>query len=72
MAARSRAYLPLPAAVAGRRKISVGQAAEIAGIHEDTWRKHYSHLILKLGPRLERVNLEDALSVGEPKDFAVR
>ena len=61
----NKAFPALPEAVALRRKITVPEAAAIVGVHEDTFRKHFSHLIQKVGPRLDRVRLGDALKVGE-------
>jgi len=66
--ARSRPVtIPLPEAVALRRKISVQEAAAMVGIHEDTFRRHYPHLIKRVGPRLNRVTLGDALKIGQTK-----
>jgi len=65
MARPSKSTIPLPEAVALRRKISVAEAASINDIHEDTFRKHFPHLIKRVGPRLERVELGDALSIGQ-------
>ena len=65
MARPSKSTIPLPEAVALRRKISVQEAASIVGIHEDTFRKHFPHLIKRVGPRLDRVMLSDALAIGQ-------
>jgi len=59
--------IPLPEAVALRRKISEQEAASMVGIHEDTFRKHSPHLIKRVGPRLDRVTLGDALKIGQSK-----
>jgi hypothetical protein len=53
--------------LARHRKISVQSASGVLDIHEDTFRKHYGHLIVKVGPRLERVELEDVLAIGKLK-----
>jgi predicted ArsR family transcriptional regulator len=50
-----------------RRKISVSEAAGLLDIHHQTFRKHYPHLIERVGPRLERVQLGKVLSLGESK-----
>jgi hypothetical protein len=55
----------LPDALALRRRIPVQEAAAILGIHEDTFRKHYSGLIRKIGPRLERVELGEVFAIGK-------
>jgi len=50
------------------RMIPVKEGAEIIDIHEDTFRKHYAHLIVKIGPRLDRVRIGDVYAIGRPKD----
>jgi hypothetical protein len=50
-----------------QQKISVKEAAKLNRIHEDTYRKHFAHTIERLGPRLERVPLGVALTLGQPK-----
>jgi mRNA-degrading endonuclease toxin of MazEF toxin-antitoxin module len=40
-----------------RRRISVAQAAEIKNISEDSFRRHYAHLIEKTTPRRDTVQL---------------
>jgi len=67
MARPRKVNIPLPEAVALRRKISVQEAAAMVGVHEDTFRKYYPHLIKRVGPRLSRVVLADALAIGQPK-----
>jgi hypothetical protein len=67
MASPRKVDIPLPEAVALRRKISVQQAAAMVGVHEDTFRKHFGHLIKRVGPRLDRVALGDALAIGQSK-----
>jgi hypothetical protein len=44
-----------------RRRISVQQAAELRGISEDSFRRHYGHLIEKTTPRRDTVKLGDVL-----------
>jgi len=67
MARPRKADIPLPEAVALRRKISVQEASNLVGVHEDTFRRHYAHLIHRVGPRLDRVTLGDALAIGQFK-----
>ena len=43
--------LNLPPELWRKRNISVPQAAEFKGVSEDTFRRHYSHLIKKVSPR---------------------
>jgi hypothetical protein len=44
-----------------RRRISVKQAAELKGISEDSFRRHYSHLIQKTTPRRDTCQLGSVL-----------
>jgi hypothetical protein len=44
-----------------RRRISVKQAAELKNISEDTFRRHYRHLIRQESPRRQSVALGDVL-----------
>ena len=46
-----------------RKKVSVKQAAEIAGMTEPTFRRHYSHLIKQLSPGVQGVTLGDVLNI---------
>jgi hypothetical protein len=47
----------------------VSQAAEFNGISEDTFKRHYPHLIRKLSPRRNGVRLRDVLDA-EPESAA--
>jgi hypothetical protein len=67
MAAPRKIPSPLPEAVALRRKISVQEAASMVGVHEDTFREHFPHLIKRVGPRLDRVVLGEVLEIGQSK-----
>jgi len=67
MARSRKAATPLPPGLTQHRKISVQEAADIIDVHEDTFRKHFGHLIKKVGPRLDRVELADVLSIGKSK-----
>jgi hypothetical protein len=44
-----------------RRRVSVKFAAELKGISEDTFKKHYGHLIERTSPRRQTVKLGDVL-----------
>jgi hypothetical protein len=50
-----------------RRRISVRQAAELRNISEDTFRRHYGHLIRQESPRRQSVALGDVLDDDRPK-----
>jgi len=67
MARPRKVAVSLPEAVVLRRKISVQEAAAMVGVHEDTFRKHFPHLIKRVGPRLDRVTLGDAIAIGQSK-----
>jgi DeoR/GlpR family transcriptional regulator of sugar metabolism len=58
---------PLSDWLALKKKIKVREAAELNGVSEETFRRHYSHLIKKLSPRRDGVELGDALAIGESK-----
>ena len=51
-----------------KKKISVRQAADLNDISEDTFRRRHSHLIKKISPRRDAVELGDALAIGNPQD----
>jgi hypothetical protein len=44
-----------------QRRISVAQAAELKGVSEDTFRRHFGHLIQKTTPGRATVRLADVL-----------
>ena len=44
-----------------KRRISVAQAAELKGISEDSFRRHFAHLIQKTTPGRDTVRLGDVL-----------
>jgi hypothetical protein len=56
-----------PSWLALRRKIPVIEAAELNNISEDSFRRHYPHLIKQVSPRRDAVELGDALSIGKSK-----
>jgi hypothetical protein len=64
------ADLALETLLARRRKISVRQAAELNDLSEDTFRRRYKHLIKKVSPRRDAVELGDALDVGKQSETA--
>jgi hypothetical protein len=72
MATRRGAYkipsiYPLSEALQPRQKIRVKDAARLNAMHEDTFRREYSHLIKKVTDRLDAVELGDALAIGQSK-----
>ena len=67
MATRNRAMPSSLAAFTPRelnQMIPVPEGAELLGVHADTFRKHFKHLIVDVGPRLQRVRLGDVLKIG--------
>jgi hypothetical protein len=67
MSPRKTLPTQLPDALALRRRIPVPEAAAILDVHPDTFRAHYSNLIIRVGPRLERVELGEVLNIGKAK-----
>jgi hypothetical protein len=71
--ARRRKTMPepakkaLPSHLELRRKISVKEAAKLNDVCEDTFRRRYPQLIVRISPRRDAVALGDALAVGTPK-----
>ena len=57
----------LPGPLALRRKISVKAAADLNSMSVDTFKRHHGHLIKKISPRRNAVELGDALAIGEHK-----
>jgi hypothetical protein len=53
--------IELPLALQLRRRVSVRQAAELKGISEDTFRRHFGYLIEQLSPRRQGVELGKVL-----------
>lgn len=49
--------------VARRKKVSVKRAAALADLSEDCFRLHFGHLIRKVTPRRDVVELGDALDL---------
>ena len=58
---------PTPTWLALKQKIPVKKAAELNDMSEDSFRRHYRHLIKKVSPRRDAVELGDALAIGESK-----
>jgi hypothetical protein len=52
------------------RKISVREAAELNGVSEATFRRHYGHLIRNISVRRQGVSLGDAIELPPPKKAA--
>jgi hypothetical protein len=50
-----------------RKKISVREAAALNDLSEDSFKRHYGHLIIKVSPRRNVVALGDALAIGQAK-----
>jgi hypothetical protein len=50
-----------------KRKITTRQAAELNGVSEDMFKRHYWHLIRKIGPRRLAVELGDAIELPPPQ-----
>jgi hypothetical protein len=46
-----------------RRKITVREAAELNGVSEATFRRHYGHLIRNISTRRQGVELADAINL---------
>jgi hypothetical protein len=61
MPAPTNQSIELPPELQKYRRISVKLAAEIKGISEDTFKRHYGHLIEKTSPRRRTVQLGKVL-----------
>jgi hypothetical protein len=48
------------------QRIMVEEAAAIHKVHPSTFKRHYSHLFEKIGPRCQRIKLRDALNPRPP------
>ena len=46
------------------RLITIEKASEIVGISDDSFRRHYGHLIRRITPRRIGVRVRDLLTVG--------
>jgi hypothetical protein len=58
--------MPTLTALELERHVSPRDAAEIKGISEDTFRRHYGHIIEKMSPRRDGVKLRKLLTA-EPR-----
>jgi hypothetical protein len=61
----SRALADIPPLERGR-KIAVREAAALNDVSEATFRRHYGHLIRKIGLRRDVVELGDAIDLPPP------
>jgi hypothetical protein len=59
--ANSNSSVGLPPELARRRRISVRQAAELKGISEESFRRHFRDLIEQTTPGRQTVRLGDVL-----------
>ena len=50
-----------------KRKITTKEAAELNGVSEDMFKRHYRYLIRKIGPRRLAVELGDAINLPPPR-----
>jgi hypothetical protein len=50
-----------------KKKVSVSDAAAINDVHPATFKRHYAHLIKKIGKRREVVELGDAINLPPPR-----
>ena len=58
----SNPSLPMLTAIELEQHVTVERAAEILGIHFESYEATYPHLIRKVSPRCRRVKLRDLLS----------
>jgi hypothetical protein len=63
-------YTNHPDDLALRRVVTLRQAAEMSSLSEDTLRRRYAELIIKLSPRRSGMRLSDVLSLGQSKSTA--
>jgi hypothetical protein len=57
----TRPRLPELTAIELEKHVTVEAAAEILGVHVETFEAHYAHLIRKVSPRCRRVKLRELL-----------
>ena len=53
---------PALSAIELERHIPVPEAARLKGISEDSYRRHYAHLIRQVSPHRQAVKLKDAIA----------
>jgi hypothetical protein len=58
----SNPSLPVLSAIELEQHVTLERAAEILGIHIETFEANYPHLIRRVSPRCRRVKLRDLLS----------
>jgi hypothetical protein len=67
MATKSRAWAPPDLGpLARKKKITVRAAADLNAMSEDSFRRYWSHLIRKVTPRRDAVELGDAIDLPPP------
>jgi hypothetical protein len=64
-APQKRRRFHLPAELAWERIVSLQEAYDLSSISADCWRRHYSHLLIKLSPRRWGVKLKHVLNIGQ-------
>jgi hypothetical protein len=64
MATKAISEVILPEDLKSKQRVRVPVAAKLNGMSEATFRRHHSHLILKVSPRCEVVDLAAALALG--------
>jgi hypothetical protein len=52
-----------------KQKIPVKRAAALNDMSEDSFRRHYRHLIKKVSPRRDVVELGETLAIGQSKSL---
>jgi hypothetical protein len=70
VATKAICKIELPGDLKPKRKVKVAVAAKLVGVSEATFRRHHSHLILKVGPRCDVVDVAAALAIGSKEDAA--
>jgi hypothetical protein len=53
---------PALSAIELERRVSVPEAARIKGISEDSFRRHYAHVIEQVSPRRQAVKIKHAIA----------
>jgi hypothetical protein len=71
---KAKKPIPLPASIAGltplqlAQKIPVADAAAHNSVHVETFKKHYGHLVRRIGERRLFVTVHDAIVLPPPPD----
>jgi hypothetical protein len=58
-------HAQLIAGIEGQRIVPLKEAARMAGVSVDTLRKHYRHLIVRVGPKRVGMKLASVLALGQ-------